>query len=434
MKNIGIILAAGFSKSFASPIHKQYLKLNGKEVVYYAIKAFSRSKKIDKTLLVLDHDAYEDGYIPNKYNIECLEGGDTRNASIKNAIDYVKTHYPECENIIFHDAARPFIRAFAIDDLVSIIEGGKLAAVTVSKIKDSLGTSDNLSYVCREDNLLIQTPEAFNFKFISEIFNKDTYSTAIAHQASKHTDVYKYTYNHFNFKITYPTDLFLAEQFMRINFTTHSSIDEFDPNLLKNKKVLILGATGGMGSVLVKYFIDNDIEYLAPRYEQLDLSKATYDDFKAVCKDFNPDIMINTAAVSYSDSDGIIQTFDKVFAVNLKSNLYLIELAKELNKEVHIVAISSSSSTMGRAGITNYSASKAALNSVVESQSETLHKQNIYLNAIVPEKVNTPMIQKLHKTDIDPRELLDVNEVIKVILKYSVNKEYGRLVHIRKGL
>lgn len=432
--NIGVILAAGFSKSFASPIHKQYLKLNGKEVVYYTIKAFQRSKKIDKTLLVLDRDAYQDGYISNKYDIECLEGGDTRNISIQNAIDYVKKHYPECDNIVFHDAARPFIRAYVIDDLISILDRGELAAVTVSKIKDSLGTKDNLSQVSRDNNLLIQTPEAFNFKFISSIFNKDAHATALAHQASKHTRIYQYTYNHFNFKITYPTDLFLAEQFMRINFSTHSSIDEFDPTLLKNKKVLLLGGTGGMGSELVKYFIKNNIEYLSPKLEQLDLSKATYDEFKAVCKDFNPDIMINTAAVSFNDSDGIIQTFDTVFAVNLKSNLYLIELAKELNKEVHIVVISSSSSTMGRVGITNYSASKAALNSVVESQSEVLHKQNIYLNAIVPEKVNTPMIQKLHKAYIDTRELLDVDEVIKVILKYSVNKEYGRLVHIRKGL
>lgn len=434
MKNIGVILAGGLSKSFHSLMPKQYLKVNGKEVVYYSIMAFRHAKKIDKIILVLDHHGYEDKYIENKFNVECIEGGEFRNESIYNALKYIKEHYPDCENVIFHDSARPFIKASVFDDLIDILSTGKLAAVTTSNISDSVGDCKNLSYIERRNQVLIQTPEAFNFNFLYKHFDKDKHYTAIAHQVSEYTKVFQYHYNGFNFKITYPTDIFLAEQFMRINFTTHNDIEAFDSNLLKGKKVLLLGGSGGMGSALRDYFDHYEIEYLSPKADEMDLSSISYEDFKKICKDFNPDIMINTAGVSISDNDGIISTFDTVFAVNLKSNLYLIELAKELNKEVHIVLTSSSSSTMGRAGITNYSASKAALNSVVESQSEVLHEQNIYLNAVVPEKVNTPMIQKLHKTNINTRELLEVDEVIEVILKYSVNKEYGKLVHIRKGL
>ena len=84
--------------------------------------------------------------------------------------------------------------------------------------------------------------------------------------------------------------------------------------------------------------------------------------------------------------------------------------------------------------MTNYSAAKAALNSVVESQGETLHKSDIYVNALIPEKINTPLIAKLHKREINPRELLDAHEVIDAVMYYSTTDEYGKLIHIRKGL
>lgn len=93
----------------------------------------------------------------------------------------------------------------------------------------------------------------------------------------------------------------------------------------------------------------------------------------------------------------------------------------------------SSSSTKGRENLTNYSASKAALNSIVESQGETLAKQNIYLNAIIPEKINTPLIAKLHKMPISTRELLEADDIIDAIIEYSTTNQFGILAHMRKG-
>ena len=58
----------------------------------------------------------------------------------------------------------------------------------------------------------------------------------------------------------------------------------------------------------------------------------------------------------------------------------------------------------------------------------------IYLNAIIPEKIDTPLIGKLHKTTINKRELLDVDEVIDAVIEYAQVQEGGKLVHIRKGL
>ena len=99
--------------------------------------------------------------------------------------------------------------------------------------------------------------------------------------------------------------------------------------------------------------------------------------------------------------------FNDIFAVNVKANEILIEYAKTLQSKINLVLLSSSSSTKGRENLTNYSAAKSALNSIVESQARILAEQNIFLNAVIPEKVNTPLIEKLHKTKINTRELLE---------------------------
>lgn len=152
------------------------------------------------------------------------------------------------------------------------------------------------------------------------------------------------------------------------------------------------------------------------------------------CRDFEPDIIVNAAACSTTDEDGLLDMFDKVFNINLKSNLVLIDYAKHLGKRVNIVLFSSSSSTKGRENLTLYPAAKAGLNSIVESLAEKMSKSGVYINAIIPEKINTPMIQKLHKGNVKYRELLEVDDVIDAVLYYSIANVFGELSHIRKGL
>ena len=149
---------------------------------------------------------------------------------------------------------------------------------------------------------------------------------------------------------------------------------------------------------------------------------------------FATDVIINDAAAYANDDVPLLESFDMIFNVNLRANLVLIEYAKSLNKRVNIVLMGSSSSTRGRENLTNYSAAKAALNSIVESQGHVLAEKNVYLNAIIPEKIDTPLIEKLHKVSINKRELLNANEVVNAVMLYASADSYGKLVHIRKGL
>lgn len=428
--NIGIILAGGIGSRFKSDKPKQYMKLNGKEIIEYTINAFKRSKKINHILCVLDANTIQEGRIEKKYDIKCIQGGDTRNASLKNALDYIKENYENVVNIFIHEAARPFITEIVINNYIDQLDQYD-AVVTAVEITDSLAKK-NGENTERADYHLIQAPEGFRFTSLYEDFKAESNITSTCHQLQKHRKI-KYSYNFGNnLKITYPNDLFLAEQIIKYNY--------FEKNLLNNvvvKKealVLLLGASGGLGKSVKNRFEDQGIKILSPSRKELNLAKISSSDLEAFCADNVPDIIINCAAHSINDEKDLIDGFEETFAVNVKSNLIILEFAKKINKKVNVVLLSSSSSTRGRQNITLYSSSKAALNSIVESQAEVALKNNVYINAILPEKINTPLIQKLHKKDIDALELLKVEDVVDAVIYYSFSNEYGKLTHLRCGL
>ncbi|NLZ25800.1 MAG: SDR family NAD(P)-dependent oxidoreductase [Clostridiales bacterium] len=383
----------------------------------------------DKIIAIVDKEEYDSMYIAKKYGIECALGGDTRNHSIKNALDYIKANYPDTARVLFHDSSRPFIKGETFASFMKMLDEYDGVAMT-SDINDSLVTLDG-SFVNRREFLLIQTPEAFKFDVIYSDFDENRPDTAIINQIKSKVKIKLAKSSAFNFKITYPQDLFLAEQLMRIDFLRTSAINGFDIDL--KGKILLLGGSGGVGQAILKELQKYDVECYAPSHKELDLYSVKVEDFQKKCP-FEPDIIINVAAAYENDEVPLLDSFYKIFDINLRSNLVIIEYAKTLNKPVNIVVMSSSSSTMGRENLTNYSAAKAALNSVVESQGHKLYEQNIYLNAIIPEKINTPLIEKLHKTQINTRELLDAEEVVNAVLKCATTKQYGKLIHIRKGL
>lgn len=426
--NIGVILAAGASSRFKSATHKQYLKLNGKEVIYYSISAMRDSGVFDEIIAVVDEEEYNEKYIEQKYLIKCIPGGHTRNLSVKYALDYVKDHY-RADRIIFHDCSRPFVTKDIFITFSDLLHKHSAVALCAN-IVDSLVTQEG-DFVDRRDFLLIKTPEAFHFNTLYADFDSTRKETAIIQQLRDKSNILLHNDTYFDFKITYPEDLFLAEQLMRIDYMRTTAPHGEEAKI--SGKVLLFGGSGGIGQCLIKHFNEQGVVYFAPSSKELDMSTLTVQKLIDTCP-FEPDIIINSAAAYADDAAGLIETFDKIMSVNLKSNLYLFEYAKTLKKRVNIVLLSSSSSTRGRENLTNYSAAKAALNSIVESQGTVLAKQNIYLNAIIPEKINTPLIEKLHKTSINKRELLDADEVINAIVEYACTSSYGKLVHIRKGL
>ncbi len=428
--NIGVILAGGLGARFHSDIPKQYMKLNGNEVIAYSINAFKNSTTIDDFIVVVDQNEFIEKNIETKFNVKCILGGETRNHSLHNAILYIKENYPNCDNVLFHEAARPFIRPSIVDTYIQELEQHD-AVITAVKITDSIGHQDKW-IVDRQEYYLIQAPEAFKFDLLAKHFSPDSNITATVQQLPQNIKLKKYFDFKNNIKITYPEDLFLAEQLIKLSYYRKKDPEDYDYSKLG--KVLIFGGSGGIGSTLIGKFKEGGVDYLAPTSKEVNLENIEVETLKELFSEYAPDTIINLAATSKSDVDGILENFDKVFHINLRASLVFIEFAKSLNKRVNLVLLSSSSSTKGRQKITLYSASKVGVNSIIESLSDEMALNGVYINGIIPEKIYTPMIDKLHKRKINRNEMLDVEEVIDAILYYSSCNEYGQLVHIRKGL
>jgi NAD(P)-dependent dehydrogenase (short-subunit alcohol dehydrogenase family) len=82
--------------------------------------------------------------------------------------------------------------------------------------------------------------------------------------------------------------------------------------------------------------------------------------------------------------------FNKMFEMNLQSNIRAIDAAlPHLENGGRIVAISSAVSKTRPPGLAAYSASKAALNAVVETMAKDLKKRDITVNALLPATIDT---------------------------------------------
>ena len=63
--NVGILLAAGLGSRFQSDVPKQFLMIDGKEVIAYGIDAFRGASNLDALLVLLGKEEYESQEIQN---------------------------------------------------------------------------------------------------------------------------------------------------------------------------------------------------------------------------------------------------------------------------------------------------------------------------------------------------------------------------------
>ena len=211
--NIGIILAGGIGSRFGADKPKQYCKILGKEMILYSIDAFKNAKKIDDFIVVLDKEQFEKGEIASKYNVKTVLGGSSRNASFKNALDYIAKNYPACEKIVENNAACPMITSEVLDKYMSFLDEYDYVE-TAFKITDALGAYDKRD--CdREDFYLIQAPDAYRFKLLYKYFDSESPLCHPAQQLPKNTKGYQYFDYGANHKVTYPNDLEIVEILMK---------------------------------------------------------------------------------------------------------------------------------------------------------------------------------------------------------------------------
>ena len=181
-------------------------------------------------------------------------------------------------------------------------------------------------------------------------------------------------------------------------------------------KVVITGASRGIGFELVKYFLVNGHQVIAISRNQdklLELEKlgANILAFDLTSEDFTPvidvvksfgdiDILINNAGALVNKPLSQITNDDinYVYSVNVFSVIKLTrDLLSHFNNDAHIVNISSVGGVQGSvkfSGLSTYSSSKGAISILTECLAEEFKESSLRFNALALGAVQTEMLQE----------------------------------------
>lgn len=206
---IGVILAGGIGSRFKGDKPKQYYLINGKEMLWYSIEAFRNARNIDEVIVVVDEAEYQAGRIRDEYQVKTVLGGKTRNHSWKNALDYIKANYNDCEKVVENNAACPLVTAEILEKYVDLLDEYDFVQTTF-KITDALGSYTNRT-VDREDYFLIQTPDAYRFPLLYDCFDAEHPNAHPVAQLPSDAKGYNFFDFGANYKVTYPEDIQIIE-------------------------------------------------------------------------------------------------------------------------------------------------------------------------------------------------------------------------------
>jgi len=169
MRTYAIIPAGGKGKRSGTKIPKQYLKINGKELIVYILEVFQKNKLVDEIIIPAElqyHNKLK--RLVKKYKLSkvtsIVEGGRERQNSVYNALCSL-TSPSSNDLIVVHDAARILLPPDVLTAAL-IIARKKGNAVVCIKVKDTLvkGKQKIEEYINRIEVYYVQTPQVFRYK------------------------------------------------------------------------------------------------------------------------------------------------------------------------------------------------------------------------------------------------------------------------------
>jgi 2-C-methyl-D-erythritol 4-phosphate cytidylyltransferase len=195
---------------------KQFMKVNGKEIIMHVIEkflAFDSEIKIIIPVHTAYHSLLQEILIAHKINnVLIANGGGTRFESVKNGLEKIS----DTGAIVgIHDSARPLVNIRTIKACYDLAKekGNATPAVTVNEtIRQK--TEKGSRTVNRNDFLIIQTPQCFRIDKIKKAFEQP-YSEKFTDDASvleaAGEQIYLVEGNSENIKITHSKDLLIAK-------------------------------------------------------------------------------------------------------------------------------------------------------------------------------------------------------------------------------
>lgn len=225
MKVAAIVPSAGCGKRMYQKSRKPFIKLCGKEILLYSLKALEESGHISEIIVpVSGPDILKARSLIKRQGLKKVRdvicGGNTRAGSVKKAFLKVEA---DTDFVLVHDGARPFLTEKMIRaSLKAAKEFG--ASVCAVKLKPTIkqATAKGLIQKTLDRNLLweAQTPQVFKrglleaaYRVLGKRYRRFTDDTAALEAVKARVKIAEGDYC--NIKITTPEDLVAAEAILK---------------------------------------------------------------------------------------------------------------------------------------------------------------------------------------------------------------------------
>ena len=221
-----VIVAAGTGSRMNMGINKQFIKIEGKEIIAYTIEKFYNNSNIEDIVVVVKEDESEffKKEILDKYNFKNVKiayGGKERQDSVYNGLKLLDE---KCDVVLIHDGARPFVSDKIIDKSIEEAKEHKAIVVGVP-VKDTIKVIDNDKNIVDTPNRsvlwAVQTPQTFDYNILidayKDAFKNKFYGTddaMLVERIGYKVKMLEGSYN--NIKITTQEDLNIGSQILRV--------------------------------------------------------------------------------------------------------------------------------------------------------------------------------------------------------------------------
>ncbi|QGY39570.1 2-C-methyl-D-erythritol 4-phosphate cytidylyltransferase [Pseudodesulfovibrio cashew] len=448
-KRYCILLAAGSGNRMNFPTPKQFLKLAGRTIIEHTLDMVDGHPEVDEIFIVTDRDYrsfLEEILLRNHYAkvTKVLNGGASRRESSASGIFAVEE---DDALVLLHDAVRPFLSHRIISDCYRALETHASVDVAVPAV-DTIIEVDEADAIAAIPNRARlrrgQTPQGFRASVLREAHER-----AMADEGVEVTDdcglILRYGLGEVhvvegeerNIKITYPEDLYLADKIFQLKTV------DIEPlrtgRTLEGKVVAVFGASRGIGAEIMRLGAEQGgVMRGFSRSSGVDVRD--YASVREVMEQVYAetgriDAVVNTAAILRSGTllSRDIEDVNLEIGINYTGAINVVKAGLDYLKESQggVALFTSSSYTRGRALYTVYSSTKAAVVNLTQGLAEELHADGVRINAINPERTNTPM--RRENFGVEPEHtLLSAEAVAKATIDTLLADFSGMVVDVRR--
>ncbi|GIJ27825.1 pyrophosphorylase [Micromonospora qiuiae] len=454
-RTVAVVLAGGTGTRLGLGIPKQLLKIAGKPIIEHTLCVFETAPEIDEIIVLMATGHLDEARrIVDKAGFrkvtKVIEGGDTRNATTRIALDAVGEE--DC-NILFHDAVRPLLSGRIVRECVN-------ALWTYSAVDVAIPSADTIIQVDENDCITDipvrstlrrgQTPQAFRSPTIREAYRRAegdpnfaaTDDCGVVLQYLPETPIKVIDGSDENIKVTHPVDVHLADKLFQLaaakvpRLADHRAYSEE----IAGRTIVVFGGSYGIG---------HDLTELARRYgaqvypfsrsstgthveRPEDVEAALRTAFEATGRIDHVVVtagILEKGALAEMDQD----TIDRVLQVNFVGPVTVARQSLPYLKHTkgQLLLYTSSSYTRGRADYALYSATKAALVNLTQALSDEWAELGVRVNVINPERTATPMRTKAFGEEPE-HTLLAAETVAQASLDVLISDLTGQVIDVRR--